>query len=136
MRMPEEWLGYEAESRMIDGHAQATAPVALWAHMSTLTGGAKPIASLVERRIEGGNTEWRSIWLTDTLIAYVAARKAKEGWSAHSQGSRIHQPDAMSGWARPVRSVVEIQLGDAKCWKERSYDETGGPGCGRVRPVS
>lgn len=59
------------------------------------------------------------------MLAYGVAQKAKEGWSAASQGSEPYQPDATSGWARPVRSVVGIGLGDVRCWKEQTYSEAG-----------
>lgn len=105
---------------MVDSHRTETAPVALWAAMASLTGGFEPVASLVEGRSEGGKTEWRSLWLTEAVIAYGAVAKAHEGWTAYSQRSDDNQPDGTAGWVRSLRSIAKVELGSALCWHEES----------------
>ena len=118
MKMPMEWLGKAVQARMVDPVARETAPVALWACLSSLTGGSTPLASLVEVGAERRATEWRALWLAETVLAFGAVRKERERWTAYSQGSGDHQPDDMTGWVCPLSSVVRVELDQARCWRE------------------
>lgn len=110
---------------MGDPEAGAYAPVALWACMSSLTGGADPIAAMVERRIKDGSTEWRALWLIDNTLAYGSVVKGKEGWSAHSEAPGDDQPDATTGWSRPIRGICAVEIADARCRHVEGWSDSG-----------
>lgn len=115
MKIPDGWLGESAQDRMADRAASAYAPVALWACMSSLTGGVEPIATTVQRDIRDGSTEWRALWLTGNALAYGSVVKGKEGWSAYSDAAGDDEPDVTTGWVRSIKQVSRVELSQAEC---------------------
>lgn len=124
MKIPEEWLGESAQVRMIDAQERSTAPIALWACMSSLAGGAEPRAAMVQRRVQDGGTEWRALWMTDTALAFGSVLKGKEEWSAYSDSDGDDQPDLTSGWMRPIKTASRVELSGVQCRRVRNYGES------------
>jgi hypothetical protein len=125
MKIPEGWLGESAQDRMADRAAGAYAPVALWACMSSLTGGAEPIATTVQRDIHDGSTEWRALWLKGNALAFGSVVKGKEGWSAYSDAPGDDEPDVTTGWVRSIKQVSRVELSQAECRRISRLSESG-----------
>ncbi|MGI8721548.1 MAG: hypothetical protein ACR2JG_04915 [Geodermatophilaceae bacterium] len=127
MKMPSEWLGEAAQRRMIDGHAQVMAPVALWAAMSTLAGTREPNCTLVQANLSTGATEWRALWLVEETIVYASMIKSVERWTAYSEAEPSDvQPDDTIAWTRRVKDILRVELQDVDCKRVRSLGESEG----------
>lgn len=127
MKLPEKWINAATSTIMGDVHFHADAPLILGACLSSLTGGVDPVAHVVQREsrqglagVSSGSTTWRALWLTDDLIAFAEAKRAREGWSVGGPWGE-EQPDTMAAWVRPVNSVTAVEVVEARCFTE--WDE-------------
>ncbi len=110
---------------MADRAAGAYAPVALWACMSSLTGGAEPVATTVQCDTHDGSTEWRALWLTENALAHGSVVKGKEGWTAYSDAAGDDEPDETKGWVRSIKQVGRVEISQAECRRISRVSESG-----------
>lgn len=76
-----------------------------------LIGSATPVASLVIPTSTETSTIWRGLWVTESAIAYVEASYPSPNWDMHSEtGDERAWHTSVTGWVRPVSSVVKIEL--------------------------
>lgn len=106
MKMPDAWLGEDNQRMLTDTRRGQPSPVAMWGAVRALSG-VPPTQVIARMRVEGGCTEWRAAWVTDSLIGYVAMTKGQDTWSAYSDET---QPEECTAWARPLSTVVGTGL--------------------------
>lgn len=120
MKMPTEWLGEDTQVLMTETHAHRTPPVVLWGAVLSLTGGVKPTSLMVQVDASTQRTEWRAVWLTDSLVGFASVTKDSEGWTAYSDDD---QADTVTAWVRHIRDVTSVELRDVDCKRVRSYGD-------------
>jgi hypothetical protein len=120
MRMPNDWLDESVQLSMVDRHTAATAPVVLWGAVRSLTGGQRPTALMVRMATTGSHTEWRAIWMTDSLVGLAVTTKAEERWTAYSNDVRAEN---VTSWARPLHDIQSVELDAVECTQVRGHGE-------------
>jgi hypothetical protein len=75
---------------------------------------------MVQMETAPNHTEWRALWMTESLVGFASITKDDERWTAYSDDD---QAESVTSWARPIRDVKSVELGHVECKKVHGYGE-------------